>query len=216
MRRVAFYFDYLSPYAYLAWHGARELCESRGVALDAVPVLLAGLLNHWGQRGPAEIGPKREWVFKDAFRCAALRGLPMIGRRTHPFNPLPALRVSLADVAGDDQPRVVSALFDAGWGRGIDLGSRDDIQAALDGVGLDGAGLLAHCEEASVKAQLRSSTDAAIARGVFGVPTLAVDGELFWGSDRLDHLALRLDGRDPLDPVRVREALARPAAASRR
>jgi hypothetical protein len=62
---------------------------------------------------------------------------------------------------------------------------------------------------------LRSNNDVAIARGVFGVPTIAIDGELFWGSDRLDHVALHLEGGDPLDPLRVREALARPAAPKR-
>ena len=90
IQHLDFYFDYISPYAYFAWFNVKALCDRRGLDLYAHPVLFAGLLNHWGQLGPAEIPPKREFVFKDAARYAARRG---IGQHSH------------ADIDGPD-PRV--------------------------------------------------------------------------------------------------------------
>jgi 2-hydroxychromene-2-carboxylate isomerase len=214
---VDFYFDYVSPYAYFAWLRIGELCAARGnVELRIHPVLFAGLLDHWGQRGPAEVPPRRAWVFRDGARYAARHGIPLAWPAAHPFNPLLALRLSLP---GTEQRRVISAIFDAGWARGGDLGAPEQLRRALDDAGLDGAGRLAAAAAPEVKAALRAETDAAIARGVFGVPTMIAGDELFWGSDRLDDLAAHLDGRDPLDDAhraRLREVMARPRAADRK
>ncbi|MBZ0254120.1 MAG: DsbA family protein, partial [Candidatus Methylomirabilis sp.] len=126
-RVLSFYFDYLSPYAYLAWTRIGPLAARRGLRLEPRPVLFAGLLKHWAHRGPAEIPPKRTFIFKDALRTAALWGVPMACPRMHPFNPLPALRLSLAEVAGPDRTRVIEAIFRAGWGEGADLGDEGDL-----------------------------------------------------------------------------------------
>ena len=114
-KRVDFYFDDLSPYAYFAWLRIGAFCAQHDAELVIHPVLFAGLLEHWGQLGPAEIPPKRAWVYRDAFRYAALNGIPLVGPPVHPFNPLTALRMSLAVAAGADQPRVIDALFHAAW-----------------------------------------------------------------------------------------------------
>ncbi|XXY50476.1 2-hydroxychromene-2-carboxylate isomerase [Sorangium sp. So ce269] len=214
--RVDFYFDYISGYAYFAWLRLQEICDRRGAELGVHPVLFAGLLDHWGQLGPAEIPPKREWAYKDAFRVAHLHGIELSCPKYHPFNPLLALRLSLPEVGGAEQRRVVAAIFRAGWGQGIDLGSRDELAGALDREGLDSRGLIERASAPAAKEALRQGTERAVGRGVFGVPTTFVGDELFWGSDRMDHIELALDGRDPLDHARVREALARPRAADRR
>jgi 2-hydroxychromene-2-carboxylate isomerase len=200
-RTVDFYFDYLSPYAYLAWTCLPEVTDPRGVEIAPRPVLFAGLLNHWGQLGPAEIPPKNIHVFKDTHRFAALRGIPLRSPRYHPFRPLIALRVSLAVVARDRQKSVITALYKAGWVEGIDLGDRMEIRQALDDAGLNGEELIAAAEEPLAKDTLRAETDAAIDGGVFGIPTMIVDGELFWGLDQLQHLERYLDGKDPLGSV---------------
>jgi 2-hydroxychromene-2-carboxylate isomerase len=216
-RSVDFYFDYLSGYAYLGWLRIQEVCASRGLALRIHPVLFAGLLNHWGTVGPAEVPPRRAWVYRDGFRYAALRGIDLNCPKFHPFNPLHALRLSLHEVSGADQQRVVQALFVAGWTDGIDLGSTEELAAALSKAGLDGRALLERSETSLAKDALRRETEEAIEQGVFGIPTMICEKELFWGSDRIDHLELYLDGKDPLDPYRerVREILARPRAADR-
>lgn len=200
-RHVDFYFDYLSPYAYLASLEIGRLCQRNGVGLRWRPVLFAGLLNHWGQRGPAELPPKGFHAFKDTLRYALQRGIPLRSPRLHPFNPLIALRAAQVEVSGDDQPLVIRTLFEHGWARGGDLGNSDELAAALDEAGLDGSGLVAKTHDTEVKARLRSDTDAAIARGVFGIPTMIVDDELFWGLDQFDNLELFLQGRDPLATV---------------
>lgn len=216
-RRVDFYFDYLSGYAYFGWLRIQEVCDARGVDLVIHPVLFAGLLNHWGTVGPAEVAPRRAWVYRDGFRYAALRGIELECPKVHPFNPLPALRTSLAAVAGSEQRRVVQALFAAGWGKGIDLGSPEALISALTSAGLDGAALLARAGSPEAKQALIDETQTAVSRGVFGIPTMIVDDELFFGNDRIDHVELYLDGKDPLDPHRgkVGEILARPRAVDR-
>lgn len=205
-KKVDFYFDYLSPFAYFASLELPDLCRERGAELAYHPVLFAGLLDHWGQLGPAEVLPKAFNTFKMCARHAVLRGIPFRGPRFHPFLPLASLRASLLEVAGADQQQVVDAIFRAGWSEGIDLGDAQALSEALDTVGLPGEALLARTREPSVKAALRGATEAAIARGVFGIPTMIVDDELFWGIDQLAHLALYLEGRDPLakiDPASI-------------
>jgi 2-hydroxychromene-2-carboxylate isomerase len=216
-RTVDFYFDYISGYAYFGWLRIQQVCASRGVDLRIHPVLFAGLLNHWGTVGPAEVPPRRAWVYRDGFRYAALNGIELRCPKFHPYNPLPALRMSLPEAAGDDQRRVVDAIFRAGWSGGIDLGSTTELVSALDADGLDGKAILARAEAPAAKEALKRETQEAIARGVFGVPTMICGEELFWGNDRIDHLELHLDGKDPLDPHRgqVREILARPRMADR-
>jgi 2-hydroxychromene-2-carboxylate isomerase len=210
-----FYFDFISPYAYLAFFRVRQICERRGLALALRPVLFAGLLDHGGQLGPGEIPAKRAWLFKDCLRCARLQGLDFRLPKFHPFNPLTALRLALPEVAGDDQARIVEAIYRAGWGRGGDIGAREELASALAGAGLNAATLLAKTAEPAVKAALKQSTDDAIARGVFGVPTVFVGDELFWGADRLDHVELALDGRDPLAQLDLSGFVDPPRAADR-
>ncbi|MFB6375213.1 MAG: DsbA family protein, partial [Bradymonadaceae bacterium] len=119
MMTLDFYFDYLSPYSYLAWKRLPELLDGRDVDLQPRPVLLAGLLDHWGQRGPAEIPAKRDWLIRDVLRFAARDGIPVTFPDPHPFNPLHALRVSQPSVCGDDQQRtIIDAVFTAVWGNG--------------------------------------------------------------------------------------------------
>ena len=216
MEPVELCFDYLSPYAYLAWPRVRALCGRRGAELRITPVLLAGLLNHWGQLGPAEIIPKMLFVFKDCARKAVLYGVPLRSPRFHPFNPLTALRVSQREVAGEDQRRVVDALFGAGWGEGADLGSAGEIAAILDAAGLAGARLVQKAGEPAAKDALRAATERAVGNGVFGVPTMLVGSELFWGNDQLDDVDRRLAGKDPIDGVDLAQLVPQGSSAQRR
>lgn len=196
--RVDFFFDYLSPYAYFAALRLPALCERAGATLCYRPVLFAGLLEHWGHLGPAEIPPKALFTFRDCARHAAQHGVAFRAPRHHPFRPLTALRLSLAETAGADQRRVVEAIFRAGWGRGIDLGSDDALADTLDAAGLAGAALVARAHAPDARRKLRRETEAAVEYGVFGVPTVIARGELLFGNDRLQDLEQILAGHDPL------------------
>ncbi len=215
-RVLDLYFDYLSPYAYFSWRQIQPLCQRHDVELRPHPVVFGKLLDHFGQRGPAEIPPKKTALYQYCYRYAALNGFVFNPPRLHPFNPLPTLRLSLAEVAAEQQSRVISVLFAAGWTQGADLSSAAELRAILDQAGLDAGALLGASGTGAAKAQLRAETEQAIDRGVFGVPTFIVDEQLFWGHDQLDHLDLYLQGKDPLDVDRVNEMLARQRGIDRK
>lgn len=213
---VEFYADPISPYVYIGWHRLRALASGRpGLRVVVRPVLLAGLLGHFGQLGPAEIAPKRVFLFKDVVRRCHELGLSLAGPATHPFNPLQALRAVLAAPEAD-RGRALGAIVDAGWGRGIDMADADALAEALDAVGLDGRALLAATAEPAVKQRLTADTTAAAQRGVFGVPTYAVGDELVFGQDRIPDVIHLLAGDDPVDSWQLAAMLARPSGANRR
>ncbi|CAM3998329.1 2-hydroxychromene-2-carboxylate isomerase [Corallococcus sp. ZKHCc1 1396] len=213
---LRFCLDYLSPYAYLAWLRMPALAARHGRTLEPVPVLLAGLLNAVGSIGPAEIPAKRVYVFKQTFRIAHEQGAPFTPPPSHPFNPLLSLRVTAAVDDVEARTRLATALYAAAWGEGRGIETPEQVGAVLQQAGFDAQALLARAASPEVKDRVRRNTDEALAQGTFGVPSVLVDGEMFWGVDSLGHLERFLEGRDPLTP----DALARwqhlPSTASRR
>jgi 2-hydroxychromene-2-carboxylate isomerase len=186
-----------------------------GVSVVYRPVLFAALLKHWGQLGPAEIPAKRVFTFKDILRRCAEHDLPLRGPASHPFNPLTAQRAILA-AAPEQRPAATAAILRAGWAEGGELGDPQVLVAALDRAGLPGAELVARAGDPTIKAALAAECEQAIARGVFGVPSYLVGGELIWGQDRLRDVEAVLTGRDPVAPDAIAELLARPSSANRR
>jgi 2-hydroxychromene-2-carboxylate isomerase len=215
-QHLDFYFDYLSPYAYFAWRQIVPLCDRYQVELRIHPVVFGKLLDHWGQLGPAEIPPKREFVYKYCYRYARLHGFAFNPPKYHPFNPVHALRLSLKEVCGDRQRQVVSAIFNAGWSQGQDIGNPTELAAIVDALGLDGAALWEKATTRETKETLKQETREGIKQGVFGVPTVIVGGQLFWGNDQLEYITLCLEGADPLDAEQVTATLARPRAIDRK
>lgn len=212
---IRFLFDYISPYAYLAWTQVHDLAARHGREVEPVPVLFAALLDAWGQRGPAEIPPKRVYVFKDVLRHAYRLGVPLVPPPAHPFNPLLALRASSLPMAPDARRELINRLFRETWGGGRGVTDPAVIAEVASRVGLDGAEVVRRANDPDAKERLRAQTAQAVADGVFGVPTLVVDGELFWGFDSWPHVETRLRGEDPVDDARVRQWQDLPAAAVR-
>jgi 2-hydroxychromene-2-carboxylate isomerase len=212
-RRLDFYFDPVSPYAWLAMRSLDRL-EAAGLEVGVVPVLFAGLLKAHGNLGPAEIPAKRTYLFRDVMREAARRGLPFAGPPGHPFNPLAALRMCTALDDDEQRRRLALALLAACWERGEDVSDAAALRRLADAEGFDGAALLAQAAMPEVKQALVAATDAAIADGIFGVPTYRLDGELFWGGDRIETLLWHLDG-GAIDEERLAAFLARPPLAQR-
>lgn len=214
-RRVRFLFDYISPYAYLGWIEIRQIAERAGVVVEPVPVLFAAMLNTHGHLGPAEIAPKRIYIFKDVLRRAHRLGVPLVPPPAHPFNPLLALRVTTA-CAPEDRERLMDALFASTWGgaepRGVDGPS--SVSEILSGVGL--GHLLERAAHPEVKDELKRTTAAAIEQGCFGVPTVDIDGELFWGTDSFPFVEEYLAGTDRVDAVQLAAWRDLPSAAARR
>ena len=203
---IRFHFDFISPYAYLAWTQIPALAERTGAVVEPAPLLFAALLNHHGQKGPAEIPAKRVHVFKDTLRRALRLGVPLRPPPTHPFNPLLAMRAVLA-VEPHERRALIDALFAATWGdapvRGVER--PETIAAIATSLGHAPDALAAAASAPEIKAALRDNTERAIAAGVFGVPSMQVGAEVFWGLDSFDLLEAHLRGEDPLTP----EILAR-------
>jgi 2-hydroxychromene-2-carboxylate isomerase len=199
LRTLRFYFDYISSNAYLAWTQLPKLAARFELAIEPIPVLFAGLLEAHGQLGPAEVLPKAWWMVKNNLRKAATLSVRLEPPRRHPFNPLLSLRVSSLPLPPARRDALIGALFEAVWVRGLHVSEPATVEKVATELGLDGAALVAAAQQPEAKARLRAQTDAAIAAGVFGVPTMTVGDELFWGFDDWPWLELHLAGRDPLD-----------------
>ncbi len=197
---VCFYFDYISPNAYLAWTQLPQLAKRHAFTIEPVPVLFAGLLEAHRQLGPAEVPAKMRWMWKNTLRKAALLGVPLNAPAFHPFNPLLALRVSSQQLPGEEQLRLIDALFGAVWVRGLHVSEPAVVEQVARDAGLDGTALIAQALQPESKAELRKQTEQAIAKGVFGVPTMRVEQELFWGYDDLPFMQRFLEGGDTVDP----------------
>lgn len=212
---LEFYFDFISPYAYLGWRRIHDVAARHGRAVVARPVLFAALLDAHGQRGPAEIPSKRIYTWKHVVRLAHEQGVTLEPPPAHPFNPLAALRtVSMIEDPGR-QRRAIDALYDATWGGGGGVADAADVARALDAAGLPGARLVEAAGRPDAKVRLRAETDTAIARGVFGVPTVVVDDEVFWGQDSFGHVEAFLRGEDPASEAAIARWRGLPAGAVR-
>jgi 2-hydroxychromene-2-carboxylate isomerase len=213
---IRFLFDYLSPYAYIAWTQVHALAERHGREVEPVPVLLAGLLEAHGHKGPAEIPPKRIYTFKHIVRLATRLGLYLSPPPSHPFKPLLALRVSSLPMPEPTRRALVDRLYAATWRGGPGVEDASVVARIATEVGLDGDAAVAEARSEPAKQRLRAQTEAAIAAGAFGVPTLLVEGELFWGVDSLADVEQFLRGEDPVDPDSLAHWVDLPATASRR
>ncbi len=172
------FFDIVSPYAYLHLKRFDEL----NPALDImpVPVLFAGLLKHFDNKGPAELAPKRLHTYRSCVFAAQQHGIPFRLPPQHPFNPLHAQRLLIA--LGASRP-TVEAAFNFVWAEGRDLATEWPQFCARLGVGVEQAATMT--ADPAVKRQLADNTSDAAEAGVFGVPTLSFRGQNFWGSDAI-------------------------------
>ena len=190
MKQVTFFLDFISPYAYLAFEALPKALLGLSYAVRYQPVLFAGLLKHHGQLGPAEIPAKRDWMHRQVRWLAQRDGIALQFPAQHPFNPLGLLRLAVAsDPAGEPNRYVCETLFRHVWVGGADAASAERLHLLTES--------LAPARDprsAEVKSQLQAHGAAAIAQGVFGVPTFVVDGQVFWGQDALPMLRSHLEG----------------------
>ena len=197
-RQVEILFDFISPFSYLLHEQLHRIPNN--VEVKLTPVLFAALLKHWGHLGPVEIEQKRLFTYRHTTWLAEKLGIPFRTPDIHPFNPLPYLRLS---IALDNTHDVVSKIFQVIWTKELDPTSEECWNAVCSSLGVRDATPLISAP--AVKDSLRSNTELAIELGVYGVPTLCYDNELFWGLDSLDVLLDYLEKPDLFN----REAMTR-------
>lgn len=205
--RLVWYFDFVSPYAYLQFAAYPELMQTA----ELRPLLFAGLLNHWGGKGPAEIPAKRLQTYRYTYWQAGQHGIEMTYPPAHPFNPIQALRLALALDCRFD---AVRAIFEFIWKEGRSV--TDEWPALVQHLDLSVAAADAMIAEQRVKDALAANGREAIARGVYGVPTFDTGAELFWGLDATDMLLDYLVDGAVFDEPEMRRIAALPIGAARK
>jgi 2-hydroxychromene-2-carboxylate isomerase len=190
MKTITCYFDFISPYAYLAFQSLPKSLIGVSHRMTYKPVLFAAMLKHNGQLGPAEIAGKREWTYRQVLWQAKQLRVAMEMPLSHPFNPLALLRLAIA-CSSDGEPNryVCETIFNHVWQGGAAAEDTARLQTLTQQL------LPQRSVDAiDVKDQLKANTEEAIARGVFGVPTFCVDDKVFWGLDALPMMRAYLDG----------------------
>lgn len=199
MEKLTYYFDFMSPYSFFAFHNPL-FQEARSLTnLEYRPVVLAKLLKHFEIKGPGEIEPKRNFMLKQCFRMAHKLKMDFTTPLHHPFNPLYALRIASHTCAGELQEKVIATLWQAGWQKGCDMGDPDALVKVLKEAQLPAEELLERSFDRSVKNEINENIKNAISYGAFGVPSFVYKEELFWGNDALEDLVRAIKNEDEWD-----------------
>ena len=198
---IRFFYDPISPYAHLAFERLPEALMGHSVRVRYQPVLFAALLKAHGQLGPAEVPGKREWTYRQVSWLAHHHGVVLDMPAEHPFNPLPLLRLGLSCAVdacpGETNRWVTEQLLHHVWRGGLSASDptrlaelRERLQAHMAARGR----LWVEPDSDAVKQRLRENTDEALALGLFGVPSLVLNQQVFWGLDALPMLRACLEG----------------------
>lgn len=208
-RKAVLYFDFISPFAYLFFKQLDKLPADLEITLK--PVLFAGLLKHWGHKGPAEIPEKRKFTYRFVEWQTAELGIPFKFPPAHPFNPVTMLRLA---VALQSSQAAVAKIFDFIWREGGDITDAAAVAKLGQSLGVDNIDSLVG--NPTVKKDLIQNGEDALAQGVFGVPTLVVDGQLFWGADSLAMLFRYLEKPGFFETTEMRRVSALPIGQERK
>ncbi len=210
--QIDWYFDFISPFAYFQYRVLQSIQQQRPtLKIQYRPVLFAGILKHNDHKGPAEIPSKRQLTYGFCHWYALENKIPFSMPAAHPFNPLPLLRLTIAENCSDE---VVKRLFDHVW---VESADNPDFSTIAALAGMDGfENAVEQVADPAVKNQLIKNTEEAIERGVFGVPTIGVGDQLFWGLDMTTMALEYLDNPALLDNEEYQRILNLPVAQARR
>ena len=208
MTTAEWYFDFISPFAYLQFESLARL--PRDLQITFRPVVFAGILNHLQHKGPAEIPGKRRFTYRHVQWLARHHGIPLKFPPAHPFNPIRALRLAVALGSRHD---AIATIFRFIWRDGRSLDSAAEWSALSAALGVDDADKLIAAQH--VKDELRANGERAIALGVFGLPTFAIGGELFWGFDATGMVSDYVTDRQWFNSAEMTRIDELPAAAQR-
>lgn len=183
MKKIDFFFDFLSPYSYFAWESHKELRKK--FEFNYRPVMMGKLFQEHDIKGPGEIPAKRYLMLRSCFRYAARKNIEFKTPSEHPFNPLYVLRLACSSCSGDTQYEVIDSLWNFIWGKSLNPDSPEELAKFLNDHKLEGDLLIDKTSEREVKLELKSNTKDALSRKLFGVPSFCVEDETFWGNDSI-------------------------------
>jgi 2-hydroxychromene-2-carboxylate isomerase len=185
-RRLEYFFDYVSPFSFLADSQLPALIERTGAELVYRPMLLGGVMQASGNSPPFSVPAKGAYTAADTARWARRYGLELASNPHFPVKTIPTLRCALVLLEEGGFHAYHQAIFRAMWCEGANVADSEVLTRVLEKEGLDAAHVLERCSEPAIKGALRSNTEEAVERGAFGAPTFFVGDEMFFGNDRLD------------------------------
>lgn len=191
-RSIEFFFDFGSPATYLAWTQIQTLADRCNADIQWRPMLLGGVFKATGNQSPAMIPAKGAYMISDLGRYADRYGVEMNFNPHFPVNTLMLMRGAVAYQNGERFHQYLSAVFTALWVDEKNLNEPEVMAEVLTAAGFDGDEFMRLCASDAVKTTLKANTEEAVDRGVFGAPSLFVDGELFFGQDRLEFVEAAL------------------------
>ncbi len=202
MKQIHFYFDFISPYAWLAFQALPQALKGISHEVHYHPVVFGAMLKHHGQLGPAEMPGKRDWTYRQVLWLAKQQGVDLKLPAAHPFNSLALLRLAVAAAGtnassitqGQPNRYVVETIFRHVWCEGLDAADPDRLATLQAHLASRPSVDLQDPQSAEVKQLLQQQTQQAIDLGLFGVPSMVVDGQVFWGNDALPMLRAYLEG----------------------
>ena len=193
-KKVEFYYDFSSPYTYIASKRIEKICEDNGAELEWKPILLGGLFNDTGVKPAKEIEKKFAYVMQDTEDSAKRYGVEFHFPSLFPLNSVKTMRGAFAAAEKGKLTEYNHEMFRLYWTEGKDLSKDDVLREAVAGIGIDSDWFMARIGEQDIKDRLREETTKAAERGAFGAPTIFIGDKMFWGNDRLDFADRYLKG----------------------
>ncbi|MEL7098440.1 MAG: 2-hydroxychromene-2-carboxylate isomerase [Pseudomonadota bacterium] len=197
-KEITYIYDFASPNGYFVHKVLPRIAEKHGATLTYRPALLGGIFKATNNQAPmmafSNVTGKLAYQRLEIQRFIERHGLSFTWNPAFPINTLPLMRAAVFAEGKPWKQSYIDAVMDAMWLDAKDMGKPDVIGQVLTDAGLPVEEVMAATQDAGVKAQLAELTDAAVARGVFGLPTMFIEDEMFFGKDSLDDLDWRLGG----------------------
>ncbi|MDX2367827.1 MAG: 2-hydroxychromene-2-carboxylate isomerase [Colwellia sp.] len=184
-KTVDFYYDYISPASYLAWTQLVDICKRSNATINYKPMFLGGVLKANASNSPVNIPAKWEWMKADFIRYANYYGVPYQLNPHFIFSTVNAMRGAIWALSNNQIEAYNQAMFTAAWVEGKDLSDNNVLADILEGAGINSSAALESMTNSKMKSALIQSTEDAVKLGIFGAPSMIIDGEIFFGQDRL-------------------------------
>ncbi|MEY8199996.1 MAG: 2-hydroxychromene-2-carboxylate isomerase [Colwellia sp.] len=184
-KAVDFYYDYISPASYLAWTQLADICKRSNASINYKPIFLGGVFKANASTSPVIIPAKWAWMKADFLRYAKYYDVPYQHNPHFIFSTVNAMRGAIWALENNQIEAYNQAMFNAAWVDGKDLSDKNVLTDILERAGINSAAILEAMTQPEMKSALIKSTEEAVKLGIFGAPSMIVDGEMFFGQDRL-------------------------------